>query len=384
MVVRLLALLLTFWVTPALAQFNGCKVGFCNPATVTTYQGPGDVVSGATAWYGLRAYNAAYASPGTNKSVNLRRASDNASCDFVIATTGGLGGTASACSQGSGLSLAAFATTDATASCTIATTTATCTGASSTPHIGSTISTTGATAVTQPCYVTAVGTFTGGAGTLTVAGNGATSPCGTISVAETLTLTYGLYIAEAYDQSGSGLNLSQATAGTQPELLPSCINSLPCLLFSGSQGVSGATLTASAQPWTFVAAASNVTAAGDVISTSGTFENRLEFTATSAVGTYAGSGPVTAATVANSFDTMIGVANGSSGSISVDAAITSGNAGSNTLTSRGTTLNLGTGSTATLNGKILEGGVYGSGLSSGQQTSYCHNDRLYYGFSGTC
>lgn len=43
------------------AQFNGCPPGFCtlNTAAVT-YVGPGDVTSGALAWWGLRCYNAAY------------------------------------------------------------------------------------------------------------------------------------------------------------------------------------------------------------------------------------------------------------------------------------------------------------------------------------
>ena len=43
------------------AQWNGCQPGLCAPATgaAPTYVGPGDVVSSASAWYGLRAYNAA-------------------------------------------------------------------------------------------------------------------------------------------------------------------------------------------------------------------------------------------------------------------------------------------------------------------------------------
>lgn len=43
------------------AQFNGCKAGFCSPVAVAAgYSGPGDVVSGALAWWGFRCYNAAY------------------------------------------------------------------------------------------------------------------------------------------------------------------------------------------------------------------------------------------------------------------------------------------------------------------------------------
>lgn len=202
--------------------------------TKKLYAGPGDIVSGATAWYGLRGYSASYASPGTGNAINLRRASDNATCNFVVASSGNLGGTAGACAQGSGLSLAAFATTDATASCTAALTTLTCTGASSTPHAGSTLTGVG---LTQPAYLVSCGTFTAGAGTCTL------NAAQTVSVAETITMTYGLFATEAYDQSGfnnctsAPCNVVQATAGNQPQLLPSCIVGLPCLSSNGSRAL---------------------------------------------------------------------------------------------------------------------------------------------------
>lgn len=52
------------------------------------YVGPGDIVSGATAWYGLRAYTTAIAAAGTQSIVDLRRASDSATCTAKIATNG--------------------------------------------------------------------------------------------------------------------------------------------------------------------------------------------------------------------------------------------------------------------------------------------------------
>jgi hypothetical protein len=63
---------LAAWLTAALslfalnaprAQFNGCMAGFCSPAVSTTsYSGPGDIASGAIAFYNVgRAYNLAYA-----------------------------------------------------------------------------------------------------------------------------------------------------------------------------------------------------------------------------------------------------------------------------------------------------------------------------------
>lgn len=59
------------------------------PAAVTpsTYLGPGDVVSGAVSWYGLRAYSRA--TIGSN-AIRLRRTSDNSEQDF--ATTGNSNG----------------------------------------------------------------------------------------------------------------------------------------------------------------------------------------------------------------------------------------------------------------------------------------------------
>jgi hypothetical protein len=55
----------------------------------TSYIGPGDIVSGATAWYGLRAYNAAALS-GTQKAINIRRASDQATADILVLPNGKL------------------------------------------------------------------------------------------------------------------------------------------------------------------------------------------------------------------------------------------------------------------------------------------------------
>ncbi len=53
----------------------------------TSYQGPGDIVSGATGWWGLRAYTAA--SIGAN-CVELRRSTDNTAQTFVTIAGGGL------------------------------------------------------------------------------------------------------------------------------------------------------------------------------------------------------------------------------------------------------------------------------------------------------
>lgn len=53
-----------------------------------------DVVSGPKALYSLRAGSAAIAAAGTQKLVNIERASDTHSCDVLVAAGGGMGNTA--------------------------------------------------------------------------------------------------------------------------------------------------------------------------------------------------------------------------------------------------------------------------------------------------
>src|SRR5215475_9326831 len=62
---------------------GGSVAGF----RTVTYVGPGDIVSGARAWWGLRAFSNATA--GTN-AIRLRRSSDSAELDFATLTNGSL------------------------------------------------------------------------------------------------------------------------------------------------------------------------------------------------------------------------------------------------------------------------------------------------------
>src|SRR5215472_18681035 len=54
-------------------------------APTTAYQGPGDIVSGATAWWGLRAYSAA--NIGT-AIIRIRDTTANVESDFNAISTG--------------------------------------------------------------------------------------------------------------------------------------------------------------------------------------------------------------------------------------------------------------------------------------------------------
>ncbi len=56
------------------------------------YSGPGDIVgTGASGWWGLRAYSWAIARAGTKKICQLRRGGDNVTADFLPARNGGVG-----------------------------------------------------------------------------------------------------------------------------------------------------------------------------------------------------------------------------------------------------------------------------------------------------
>jgi hypothetical protein len=113
---KILTIAAILLVTTNLTQadlFYQSKVFF--KKTSLTYQGPGDVVSGASAWYGLRAYNAAYAA-SNGKLINIERSSDNGTCDVLAASSGGMGLTANCSSGGNNGETAA--TFCGTATCT--------------------------------------------------------------------------------------------------------------------------------------------------------------------------------------------------------------------------------------------------------------------------
>jgi hypothetical protein len=186
-----------------------------------SYTGPGDVVSGATFWVGLRAYKKSYAT-GSNNAITVRNQKTSSTSNIVILSNGSL----------DVATAATFAGTDATATCTVSGTTGTCSGASSTPTVNDQVYGAG---LTNPCLATAVGTFTGGAGSVTLAlPNG--NSCGTISSGVTLTFQVALFIAEFFDQTGNGIN-ETASGSAQPQLIFDAVNTnLPCALnYNSSQ-----------------------------------------------------------------------------------------------------------------------------------------------------
>lgn len=86
---KLLALLLTLWLAPALAQVPMTGAGKGVPVAAT-YQGPGDVFASASSWYSCsRSYSASYASSGTNGACDVVDTSTGLiTCTYHIKTNG--------------------------------------------------------------------------------------------------------------------------------------------------------------------------------------------------------------------------------------------------------------------------------------------------------
>jgi len=355
-----------------------------NKKVVSSYIGPGNVASGATVWYGLRAYNASYAT-ASGKAVNLRRASDNTTCDFDVNFSGALGNSDGGCSLGGGLSLAAFATTDATCTGTAAaSTTLTVTGCSTTPHVGSTITGLG---FTQPVFATAV-SVSAGSGTITM------NKAQTVTSVAT-TLTYGLYIATFYDQTGNGINAT-ASGTAQPELLPNCVGtsqSLPCAYFNGSSTyMTGTFGTAPVYPVSLIGVVerpSPPVGFGIVIGFGSTSIPRIYFDN----GGFAHSieiYPGVAAGATRNTNATDGVAHAILGTITssiitLDVDNTSVSATTSGLTNPSTTLSMGAdpGNSNVLIGYIGEFGLWPSD-QTGNSTSFCHNQYLYWATAVSC
>jgi hypothetical protein len=87
----------------AQAQFNGCSYGFCNPSKGTgpSFTGPGDAISGATAFYSCaRAYTAAYASGAGNLCDIADVGTGATTCTMKASATGFADLTSALCAGG--------------------------------------------------------------------------------------------------------------------------------------------------------------------------------------------------------------------------------------------------------------------------------------------
>lgn len=370
--------LLALWALGASAQVPVTGAGRAGPAAAT-YVGPLDIVSGATAIYALRAASAAIAAAGTQKIVDLRRASDNATCTAIVATSGGVDLTVGTPCNGSTQTVTAWLNNGS--SCTGSITTTVLTIASCTAGnlaVGLPISGSGVTALT---YITALGTGTGGAGTYTV-------NISQTAVSETITAPIWAFIPTVYDQSGNGFDITQGTAGNQPKLVFSCLGSLPCFSLPGSPVTIGnTTVTNLSQPYTrslvylvfvFVSNTRLVDGIGanasPIISGNG---------AANRAGIFAGAGPLNATATDGVWHAVQGVFNSSSSGVNVDGTTSSGNAGT---AQTGTSAGINFGSGDGIFSKISAGemGLWPVGFTSTQLTNMCHNQFLYWGTPTSC
>ena len=278
---------------------------FCNGTSWVAigplYTGPGDLVGGTTAWFGLRGYSFAVATTGTQKAINIRRASDNSTEDILILKGGDLD--------------------TATASTFCASTT---------------------------CYVT-----------------------------------------KWYDQTGNGNDVAQGTNAKQPTLTFSCINSLPCLTYSGSQNLY-ATIPNSTSALSFAAVAERTAAfasENEIISYYAGGGPELFFKSSgSSLGTFNG-GNLTLNSVSNSAWHAVQATLASSGTVYLYADGTGTSGSGNTITGA-SVVGIGAQSSGTsnsLNGNITEAGIWnGAMFAKPQISSLCHNQYLYWGTSTAC
>jgi hypothetical protein len=286
----------------------GCLVGAKGQLSTTlaggsgvstaAFTGPGDIVSGADAWWGLRAYSAA---DRGNKLINVCNVSDVACVDMSSdATTGKL-------------------------------------------------------------VITTVGG----------------SSCSSITCT----------IKTFYDRSGStrcttACDMTTATIANRATLLVSCLSSLPCAQFNGSQSYQTNPITTRSQPWTFSAVMNRTgtfTSTNGVISEAGNFSLMGFFSTTNTGYFNAGNNNITPTINDSSPHAMQGVGNGASSATYTDGTQTTGNAGVGTISS-----SLRVGATGNglnkLTGNIHEVGAWSVGFTSTQAGNMNTNQHNFWGF----
>lgn len=359
-----LAFGLTLGLGPAFADDMALLgVGNQKKAATSSYTGPGDILT-YSVWHGVRGVSGAFASPGTGKSINVRRASDNVAQDIVVLSNGNL----------DVASYNTFVGTDATASCTIAATAMACTGASATLHINDLITGVG---ITKPCIVTA----TNGSTTATVViGGGTSTSCGTVSVAETVTFQVAGLLPKEYDQIAANDSV-QATAGSQPQLFPDCGNALPCVGYNGTSSFFGATVSNTAQPWSISLVAERVLVQkSEYLNTGGWF---VQPNGAATLNTNFGANLNTSPSdsVLHAFNIL---GSGASSVVNIDGTETTGNPGA---AASGTSYGVGAsngGGSFFLGGYEMEEGIIASATTTTTRNNTCHNQRLYWGSAGAC
>lgn len=191
-----------------------------------------------------------------------------------------------------------------------------------------------------------------------------------------------------YDRSGTGADVTQATVANRYTIGTSCTGlgsaSLPCATGSATECyVSSLTIT-QAQPYTLLTAV-NFTANGHFQIVFSDPADDIEFghySGASTVYEFSGNGPTTASWTDGSWQTLQGVMNGSSSSLTINGS-TTGSLNPGTNGYGGVKVSFGTFGSAcqannTLDGTIVEAGIQ-TGASSSLSTMNS-NMRNYWGF----
>lgn len=350
---------------PALGQVSLTGAGKAVPSGgAPVFSGPGDTVAGWTAWWGLRAYSATYAS-GAGKAINVRAASganSGTTTDIVFLSNGNL----------DQATARTFGGTDATGVGAISGTTLTFTGGT----IGDQV--TGGTALP---------------GTVIVSG---ATPTWTVNLSQTvvsatLTLFGGLFVTEMYDQTGNANHLISPSNVTQPILAFNTLgsgNTLPSVYFGNTSGSSlqDTSFSATAQPtvWSWVGErVGNTANFGDMFITfAGGVSQQIGFgPAPNFVSMNAGTSVFVGSIADNASHAVQNLLNSASSQQNVDGSQTTGvnpgTAGVQTAIAIGGNLN---GAANALVGFYAEGGLLaGSTITTTQQGSMHTNQSAYWG-----
>lgn len=293
-----------------------------------SYVGPGDLVSGTTAFYSLRAYSAAVAATGTQSAVDLRRPGDNATCTPKIGTNGSIDLTVGTPCNSSTQTVTSWLGSAAT-----------CTGAIGPASTTITVTSCSAGGLTVGALITGSGVSANTYVTAVVGGCTAVSSC-TVSVSQTVaseTLTAAPsvpFVSKWYCQPSGCPDASQGTAANQPQLVLSGWgpNNRPYLTGTDIGHFLTATLAGTiAQPWMISAVAGRLAGGGyRMFGGSSGAGGVLYFPDPGTSGLFAGGAfgaPASDATL----HAFVGVGNGASSIIRVDSTETTGNPGTGAI-----------------------------------------------------
>jgi hypothetical protein len=344
-------------------------------APAASYTGPGDAVSGAFVWYGLRGYDAAYAT-GSNYAICVGATSGNA-CPGAGHSYGNVKILANG-NLDVATTLSAIGVSG-TGSCTISGTTMTCaTGTGTLQMLGSLVGTgvigyqTSANCSSFPCTVSVW-------------------PSQTVVSAVSVTSYNSTNIGQWFDQSGanacSGAPCNTPkSSGDNEYLVANCVNSQPCAVSVGVNAFGAVTLTSS------VSAPVTLSAVGERLGSFTTYgvlmslalsPNQMQWYWENSANKVSNGGSFDA-TAADSTPHAMQFVTQASGSnnavVNVDGTETTGTANSSVAATTVYFLSNLAG-TAPPNALIMEEGVWPSALSQANRTLLCGNEAAYWGIT---